>query len=97
MVQIILHLIKFTIIGCLIVFGLSFYDSSSPIYLQNIIFWALVFVPCVGAYESLFSMIIKASFKKFIDKHNLSESIEKKPKKTFQQKLDEKINQSKKL
>jgi phosphate/sulfate permease len=93
MIKIILHLIKFTIIGCLIVFGLGFYNKSNPVYLQNIVFWLLVFIPCVGAYESIFSMVVKKVFTKYIEKQNTSEKMEK----TFQEKLDEKLNQTKKL
>ena len=79
MIKIIIHLIKFTIIGCLIILGLSFYDKESPIYLQNIIFWILVFIPCVGSYESVISSLI--------NKHIKKEDVINK---TFQEKINKK-------
>jgi len=74
-----------------IVFGLEFYDQSKPIYLQSIVFWILVFIPCTGAYEYFWVIIIKKVFAKYIDKQNAPE----KPKKRFQDKLDEIMNQTK--
>ncbi|MES2796674.1 MAG: hypothetical protein V4683_11940 [Bacteroidota bacterium] len=90
MIKIVIHTIKFIIIGLIIAFGLSFYDKLNPIYLQNIVFWILVFIPCVGAYESIFSRLMKKAFAKYIQENKAS----KKPsEKTFQEKLSEKINQ----
>lgn len=92
MIKIVIHAIKLIIIGLIIAFGLSFYEKLNPIYLQNIIFWILVFIPCVGAYENIFSMLIKKFCAKYIKENNL---LEKPNKKTFQEKMDEKLNQTK--
>jgi hypothetical protein len=84
MIQLIIQVFKFAFIGYLIIFGMSYYDNSKPIYLQNILFWIFVFIPCVGAYEGFLSFIVKKWASKQVAKDD-------KVKKTFSEKLAEKI------
>jgi GT2 family glycosyltransferase len=87
-VRIITHFVKFVLIGYLILFGASNFDESKPIYLQNILFWLLIFLPCIGAYEYIISSTLKKVFSKEIEQS-------KKPKETFKEKLEKLMNESK--
>lgn len=86
MTKLIAVFVKLALLAFLINFGLSFHEKSEPIYLQNIIFWILIIIPCVISYESFLSYLIKKFTKE-------EKNTETKVKKTFEERIQEKADE----
>lgn len=89
MTKLIGHSIKFILIGYIIYFGLGFYEIGKPFYLQSFVFCILILIPLAGSYEHIISKMLLILFPQ------LKKEVEKQKTKSFNEKLQEKINEDK--